>query len=365
MAVMMDGVAGCFGDEGIVIRVSYSFASHAVVHPEGLLNEIDRTKHFRTNEENKRLKSEINRIIGTVYTIGAPSEYGGYPNHPNARRVSASAGFEYELFVPLAMILEADGVIYLKDLDLIVGVSELLHEVPHPYSREGQAKRLLDITKRYNEVTTQYYYVDNRGMCGSVWLHDGREVRELIPTADPTLEDGVYRTVTDGGVNPKRNHTVHFREITPDNGFYATKAQAETLGSPDEVMKRREKIEELELKQRLKRLEREELERKIQYEKDKREWELERRDLEDKRRESEYQEKEREREFKERMREKEEELKEKDRQFRLLQMERDQRNARWRQVGEFLKNSKELIAGIIIVSGLVASAIKYLRGRQA
>lgn len=359
--------------DGVHVRIQYSFGPLAVVNPEGLLNEIDRTRHFRDNASNKKLKSDIQAVLNTIFVIGDQGKQGGYKTKPTMSypRVRDYSSFEYELFIPTEELLENGGVIYLGDLDVIVGLAELEAKVPHPYSREGIAAQLLDIECRENEVTTQYYFVDNQNRMGPVWFHDGLEVRKLIPTQDPTMESGVYRTVRDGGVSPSKNSTKHYTDISPSNGFYATRMEAETLGSPDEVMKRQDRINELELKDQIKKKERDELEIKLQFEQEKRDWEKERRVLEDERREAEYREKikdredkEREREFRERMREKDEQIKEQERKYRLLMMERDERNRRWRSILDVPKTVKEVITGAVALASVMAMVYGWAKRQQ-
>lgn len=167
--------------------------------------------------------------------------------------------FSYTLGISHQQLTDQGGVVYLNDVDLVVGFEQYREAALHPYSPAGQRQSVSEQLDPVNGVQQRYLLVDNSGLHGVRWVNTGFGVFELRAHRDPQLNDGVYVTYSDGRrVEP---HTQYYslEEAEKRLGLYLNKAQAEAFGSPEERFKSemkeveqqiaRDKVEAARLKQ--------------------------------------------------------------------------------------------------------------------
>lgn len=162
--------------------------------------------------------------------------------------------FKYTVGITKEELDTANGVVYLRDLDIVVGYEKYREEALHPYTNAGVLGMLNDtVDLQQAGFSQRYLLVDNSQHTNSRWINTGFEVFELKSIRDPQLEDGVYVLVKDQAHSEPR--TTHYDLATAEKelGLYVNRVQAETFGRPDKRF-------EVELKEREQDLAREKVE---------------------------------------------------------------------------------------------------------
>lgn len=209
------------GNEVFAVTIKYEINPGAAIDTRELLREIgDPSKHVERKQIHEvltRLEAEANR---------------GY-----AKTFSYTVGITYD------ELMAHGGVVYLNDVDLVVGLSEYA-DMTHPYSTQGQVERVSESLPIRGGAQQQILLVDNTGLHHTRWLNTGQRVMELKAQRDPSLNDGVYVTYTDGR-NPKPT-TVYYplEKAEKELGVYLSFGEAKTYGSPDDQHK--QNLKELE-----------------------------------------------------------------------------------------------------------------------
>jgi hypothetical protein len=155
--------------------------------------------------------------------------------------------FNYTIGISAEQLTQYGGVVYLNDVDLVIGFEQYREAALHPYSPAGQRQTIADQTPIINGVQQQYLFVDNSGINGVRWVNTGFGVFELRAHRDPAINDGVYVTYGDGRYAKPKTDFYPLEEAETALGLYLNKAQAESFGSPEERFKTQMKEIEQEI----------------------------------------------------------------------------------------------------------------------
>lgn len=140
----------------------------------------------------------------------------------------------------------AGGLIYLQDIDMVVGYERRQHDAYHPLSHSGMMERMSKSLAIEPGTQQRIVIIDNTGIPVTRWMNTGQEVLQVRSFSDPSVKSGVYLTYT----TPDRNEPVSsyfsLEEAEEKLGLYITYEQAAGFGSP-ELMKKQE-LKDLELK---------------------------------------------------------------------------------------------------------------------
>lgn len=202
-------------EEMFYITIEYDIDPGVSIDARGLLDELDLPEQ---HVERKRIYEILTRL----------------EREPTWQRPRQ---FSYTLGISHQQLTEQGGVVYLNDVDLVVGFEQYREAALHPYSPAGQRLSVSEQLDPMNGVQQQYLLVDNSGLHGLRWINTGFGVFELRAHRDPKLKDGVYVTYSDGRcVEP---HTTYYSldQAETDLGLYLNKTQAEAFGSPEERFK--------------------------------------------------------------------------------------------------------------------------------
>lgn len=245
-------------EEKLYVTIEYEFDQGIGIDSRELLHEMSRPSKCVER------RAVYDALRNLDYT----------PNSINSRR-----GFHYTLSVSRKQLEENGGIVYINDLDIVVGFDNLRDSAIHPYSAEGQVKRLSEAITDYAGYQQRYLIVDSTGKVGPRWVNTGNGIGELNPIKDPSLRDGVYVT-TDRGPNytPETKH-YPFPEADEALGLFRHYDQAKTFGSP----KARFEAEQAGREEEILRLKKDLQEFKARHDVDKAKYDMERAEWERKR----------------------------------------------------------------------------------
>jgi hypothetical protein len=218
--------------EGFYVNVEYEFEQGVKIDARELLNDL-------RLPENSPVRKELYTALQGLNQL---PQWGAQRN------------FKYTVGITKEELDAASGVVYLRDLDLVVGYEKYREEALHPYTNAGVLGMLSDTVDMAQAGFSQrYIFVDNNQSLNSRWINTGFEVFELKAIRDPQLENGVYVLVKDQSHSEAR--TIHYDLETAEKelGLYINRVQAETFGRPDKRF-------EVELKEREQDLAREKVE---------------------------------------------------------------------------------------------------------
>lgn len=250
---------GCqqmIGDEAFVIEVEYVFHRDALVDTRELLEPIGDKLH-------DSLREQIAKEIAQQETRRSNYEM---------RRFNYRVGITYQ------ELMDLGGVVYLHDVDLVVGFDHYRTRYDHPHSHRGQRRRVEESLPVESGSTVRITIVDNTRAPYHLYHNTGQTVLECVAQADPSLSDGVYVTYRDGSREQPQVFRYTLEEATTAVGLYRSRVEAESYGSPDARFKEKlresdhaltmQKQETLKIKQDME-------EAKALYEQDKRRHEQE------------------------------------------------------------------------------------------
>lgn len=198
-------------DECVYIKIEYEFDAGTRVDARELLDELDLPPNH----------AERKAIMDALHNLETQ------PHWRNQRH------FGYTLSVTREQLDRSGGVVYLNDLDIIIGYEEhrdTLHPYSPPGQRDGVNKTLPDVEGFIQQVVI----VDNSGIHGNRWINTGQGVHEIHSITNSQLRDGVYVTSRLSREKEPETITYVLEEADEKLGLYRTRAEAETFGSPDQ-----------------------------------------------------------------------------------------------------------------------------------
>lgn len=217
-------------EEALYIVIEYHFDSGVKIDPQDMLTEA----RFRN------IKVERERVYEALKTLEQS------PRHYKER------SFHYTLALTRDELEAQGGVVYLQDVDMVVGFQTHVDTAQHPHTTQGHYQQLNDTLKNEPGIHQRFLLNDNGGRIGSRYINTGYDVFELKPSNDPQLRDGVYVTVKHNG-NPEPISLFYsIEEADKALGLYVNRAEAETFGAPEARFK-------ADLKEREQDIEREKL----------------------------------------------------------------------------------------------------------
>lgn len=151
---------------------------------------------------------------------------------------TAHRKFSYTLGVSRDDLLNAGGAVYLKDLDIVVGLDRYRDDILHPYSSGGLARAIANqVVDKQEGLTYNFVFVDNTLTRGSLWLNTWFDVLEIKTTSNPQLVDGIY--VTRKQMGKRDPEVVHYPlEVVQEKlGLFPSRSEAEAFGRPDAMAK--------------------------------------------------------------------------------------------------------------------------------
>lgn len=176
-----------------------------------------------------------------------------------ASAVSHQQSIEEFMYAINEDVLRAKKCIYLRDLDLVVCMSD--HIANHPYSHQAQLKNRSDEvieaieaeSGRRQFFTWNVFIIDNAGRIGPRWINIHGNVYRVRSCLDPNSTDGFY-VVRDKPVNDSREQSVRtsdFKHSEEELDFpiYKTFQEALAANDTETVFKLRTTIEERAIKE--------------------------------------------------------------------------------------------------------------------
>lgn len=215
IVVCEPGAVATTADEYFYITIEYEFDPGVKIDARELLSELELPDN---HVERKDIYDALNTLEREPAWFGQRK-------------------FSYTLGISRETLEEVGGVVYLNDVDLVVGFEKHRAEAVHPYSQPGQRMRLNETVTPEDGLNQRYLLVDNSGIYGPRWINTGYSVFELKPVADPQLRDGVY--VTTRATSHADPETVFYAHADAEKalGLYRNRPEAETFGSPEAKFK--------------------------------------------------------------------------------------------------------------------------------
>lgn len=246
---------------GFVVRTTYGTSHGVKVDTHELLNDAGLT----TTQEAALLDSQLTRDTQRMA----------------ARYVQPDGVLDY--LISAREFEQMGGSVYLENLDLTVSVNEGPFVPSHPYSLKGMRQQLAAgiLADEAKGLSYSIRIIDRLGRFGDRYVNIGGEVFQVrAERNNGELADGVYavsQLPATGMVHHgfEQGRAVHYKFEEADKALqlYSTYNDAKTLGNPQDVYKReleehahRNKLEEMEFRERKARWERESDERKREFE---------------------------------------------------------------------------------------------------
>lgn len=190
---------------GIIVNEPPAFCDNNT--PECLYITIEYEFDRQTQIDIRELLSEIAGSVNHAEAKGIVKSLEALNKTPSA----VQRKFSYTLGVTREKLEQLGGVVYLNDVDLVVGFEAYRETALHPFSPPGQRQRLSMSLETVAGFNQQYLLVDNSGVYGNRWLNTGVTVVELNAIPDARLRDGVYVTTRTGP--EKQPTTIHLSLI--------------------------------------------------------------------------------------------------------------------------------------------------------
>lgn len=206
--------------------------------------------------------------------IAGPTWYRGEINHIQSPRPLVETPEEFyssgrfydtvfvDYFIPYEMIAQSsNGVVYIEEVDLLLGTNISPIEMIHPYSKRGKKEVLLaeslssvKETLRKHAAGVFVVNVDNNAYQNmkSVYMNLGGSIIEMKPMQDHYHDSGLYvfikGLVREEGKEPTEleeifipHHQIsNFKEDSLPR-FYRNYTEAKTLGDLESILKEQEK----------------------------------------------------------------------------------------------------------------------------
>lgn len=221
------------GEEAFYITLQYEFEPGGKIDTRGLLNDLDLPEKH----------------------VERPKIYEALEALNHRARWHTHRQFHYTLKITKEAIDDAGGVVYINDVDLVIGYQAHADTLAHPYSRTGQRERVSQWVPQQDGFSQTVLLVDNSGVTGPLWFNNGFGTYELRPVVTNELRDGVYVANRDGATGNPTSEYYTFEEAKDVLGLYLSRSEAEAFGSPKEQHKHSIQQRELEvqtMKQNLK-----------------------------------------------------------------------------------------------------------------
>lgn len=234
---------------------------------EGVKSEIDRNNSVMSVEEfivrveytmDENVLNSMCHQMGSVNFEYAPAANCLYEQLAGYVRPSLGvicARFRVEYRITYDELLATGGVVYLADLDIVVGtIGKITH--PHPYTREQNLRRtsqkLLDAAREEADSANFIFIaklIDNANVMGKKWIRVGKDQICVEPIQDPSQSDGVYVVYTKptrGSNEPPDlvSNRYAFGTEIPFFTLHNSREEAEASGLSDNALKATALIEE-------------------------------------------------------------------------------------------------------------------------
>lgn len=185
---------------GIIIKINPSFNNHLLgkfIVRYNLVFDKDENVTVPVNSEEEDV---------------AKTFYDSFANSTESRYVGKRS-LHYDNVITLDELKEANGVLYLRNLDVMVSLSKAVDKTIHPFSELATTKRMLRRIKDEGNEFTDYSIriVDNKGSLTTQYVKLAGKVYAIKPVRDMKSKDGVYilenKLVTKDNSQPSKNST--------------------------------------------------------------------------------------------------------------------------------------------------------------
>jgi hypothetical protein len=306
------------GPETFDFHITHVFAMEDVVDARGFVNE---TNFPDTPAEQKDLNNQLANLTPSMQT-------------PPARRLS------YTLQVTREQLEQANGVLYVNYLDVVIGLASMGDEIIHPFTREGVVDGLNKHAPKEEGLNQRYYLVDNQRRFGNRYINIWGRVEEVQAIHDPAKEEGLYITVSNRGKVDTRFYPLE--EAEKNVGLYPTYKEAELYGQPDVWYKQQAEERTRELKNEQHKLEVD----KVNLQREKMEIEKEKDKLERSRKDFDL---EMEQQRNRMTQRREEYIQQLDLEARESKQKHERQTAFWKSVSLFISAATTIIGGALLV----------------
>lgn len=216
-------------EEGLFVTIEYEFHSGIKLDLREFIDSVH-------TEENAPVKKELLSKLTSV---------GSHSFSVNQRM------FKYTVGVTREELEANHGVVYLRDLDLVVGFEEYREQALHPYSHA----ELLNLMKQQVDfngegVHQRVFWIDNQSSPEPKWFNNGFGVFQVNPIAVSQYEDGIYLVTQNGKSKKEDIKHLPLDEAVKQFLLFDTKADATAFGEPKKAFESRITEQERELTER-------------------------------------------------------------------------------------------------------------------
>ena len=206
------GVAST-ANEGIFVTIEYYFCRKSRTDARELLRDID-------DRDYKDLRKDVYEQLERIEAARMP--------------MTDDRRFTYTVGITARELEQAGGSLYLQDIDLVIGWEENINDIEHPYSTIGQFIRLNQSMSPDKGVQQRLLVVDNSGEDKYYYINTGQRVLMCKTIRDPSLQEGFYITYQDDQSGRAETILYNREEAHKELGIYASRHEAETMGSPED-----------------------------------------------------------------------------------------------------------------------------------
>ena len=163
-----------FNQNAITICVEYSFSKQA----KESLKSVLCSNSVENSPELQLIKEQL--------------------SNDNIQYIHNQGKFDVEYVIEEKDLVEHGGIVYIRDLDMVISSRGSGSIRCHPYSREaslyGFSEEIMNDVE--NNIGQNFIYslkiIDSFGTIGKRWLRIGDDVVGIDPTSDPSKQDGIY-----------------------------------------------------------------------------------------------------------------------------------------------------------------------------
>ena len=164
------------------------------------------------------------------------------------RRHQGIQPLEFEYILTLEEIKSAGGVLYLTNLNLMVGLGDLYNKYKHPRSTESMLDTVTESISENDGTVQKFLFVDNGQIHGTLWHNTGYAVYAVKPQIRPSLDDGIYVVVSvDGHEQYTKRYFID--QVESELGLFMSKGEALARGDPDKRLKDMEMADKIRLQE--------------------------------------------------------------------------------------------------------------------
>lgn len=184
----------------------------------------------------------------------------------------AGRHLEYIRVISETELTDMGGIVYVEDLDMLIGFEDQLSKVKHRNYRRNHRMALATENIEEAAAVRAFMYIDNEhNFGGFVWLNDGFDVFRVKTHRDPNLDSGLYLTMPDpmGGNQKVLDWRIY--ERISDKGpkrVFSTRQDAVDYGNPENTIRKMSAERERELTEAKVAIERQAAENKARLERE-------------------------------------------------------------------------------------------------